>query len=195
MNVEVMDVVRKFRELRATQHIAEPWRYRENVHKHADAYLKWCAKERLDPLRFLEYLFACAAHAGHVVHASRLRSAKLAEHWRQWAEGQRLQQEHGEALERKAGTRAQQMVKELRVLTPGMEAVKQPYVAAGKYELCVAQPDLTGGFHPESIYCPRCPRAVECAARLYHTYGFDVVSLRAGRLQYLPAEIAAAAVR
>ena len=86
-------------------------------------------------------------------------------------------------------------VKELRVLTRGMEAAKHPYVTTGRHELCLAEIEYTGGFHPASRACTACPIGVRCAAKLYQQHGFDVVSLRAGRLHVLPREIAAAAVR
>ena len=162
----------------------------------AQRFLAWCkAEEITDVPGYMRHRIEAGAHAGHPVGLAQLPSARMAELWREWREGEHLEQQRAEKLARAAGTRAEQAVKELRVLTRGMEAAKHPYVTTGRHELCLAEIEYTGGFHPASRACTACPIGVRCAAKLYQQHGFDVVSLRAGRLHVLPREIAAAAVR
>ncbi len=196
MSVNAGDVLKTYYRLREDRGTRPPTYYRKRCWEHAEAFLAWCAKQEIDnPLGFLRYRFEVGDHGRYVPKLNQLRSNKLAEVWRQWREGQQLEDDHAVVLEQKAGTKAEQAIKELRLLTRGMEAAKHPYASTGRHELCLAEVDVTGGFHPESRYCPTCPVGVRCAAQLYQRHGFDVVSLRAGRLHVLPREVAAAAVR
>lgn len=174
----------------------EPRYFRKKAWKRAEDYLAWCAKAGIDdPLSFLEFRFRAGDYAGHVPMLHRLRSNKLAEKWKQFGQGQLLQEQQGRKLSKQAGSRFQQSVKSLRILTVGMEAAKRPYIERGETDLCMAEMEFTGGYHPSSRFCPTCPSAVACAAKLYQQHGFDVVSLRAGRLYAVPSEVAAAAVQ
>lgn len=190
-------VLQRYYELREKRGTPAPAFFRKRAWAHADAFLAFCAKAEIDdPLRFLEYRFEVADHEGYVPRLYKLRSYRLAELYRsEWKQGERAADDAYARLKEVAGSRAQQAVKSLRVLTHGMERAKQPYAAAGNFALCRAQIGITGGYHPSSRYCPTCPEAVRCAAALYREHGFDVVSLRAGRLHALPQDIAAAAVR
>lgn len=197
MPVDANKVLDAFYRLRQSHFLTRrPNFIREDAVRSAERYLDWCKGAQIDdPIAFLEYRFESARSAGHPVSIRALASEKLAGYWRTWAEGNYLEQKQAEKLTRIAGTRNEQAVKALRILTPGMEAAKVPYVSTSRHALCLAEIDITGGFHPDSVYCPTCPMAVRCAAALYREHGFDVVSLRAGRLNMLPKEIAAAAVR
>ena len=171
------------------------WHHQDAV-QNAQRFLEWCKAEKIDdPLAFIAHRFEAARYAKHPIGLKQLVSAKAAETWREWREGAQLETKKAARLERQAGSIAEQQVKTLRVLTRGMEAVKQPYVERQRFDLCLAEIELTGGFHPESSACKSCPIGVRCAAKLYQQHGFDVVSLRAGRLYALPKDIAAAAVR
>lgn len=200
---EVVDAARVFFTARAKRGAKNPPGadrlnpiIRTNVARMLEGFLVWCRKQEIDePLSFLEWRFRCADYTGYVPHVHQLKSNKLAAQWREWREGEYLEEKRGEDLERKAGSRLEQQVGALKILTAGHEAFKHPYALSGQFDLCLAQSDLSGGYHPESRYCPTCPRAVECATQLHRAHGFDVVSLRAGRLWALPREIAAAAVR
>ena len=59
----------------------------------------------------------------------------------------------------------------------------------GKEAMCVAQPSLSGGFHPHSMICPACPSATACATKLNAKHGFDVVALRLGKVDGLPEHV------
>jgi hypothetical protein len=140
----------------------------------------------------MRYRFQCAKHSGYSLSWARLRSKRCAVVWKEWREGHALADEKAKRLKREAGTQTQQAVKTLRIHTRSMEQFKSRHV--GREDACLAGIDHSGGYHPESQICPRCPAAVRCAAALYQRHGFDVVALRTGRLNALPAEIAAAAV-
>ncbi len=168
--------------------------FHEKPLRHATSYLKWCKSQDIDPVRFLRYRIENTSHSGHIPSLARLKSVKIAETWRQWREGQQYADDNYDKLKRKAGSKQQQGVKALRILTRSQEMVKHRYTADGRYELCITD-DYSGGFHPHSKYCPLCPANGMCVAKLNARHGFNVVALREGRLNKLPAEIAAAAVR
>jgi hypothetical protein len=200
---EIIDTARTFYALRSARGAPNPAGserptpiIRTNIAEQLDGFLKWCRAQQIeDPLAFLDYRFRCADHTGYVPHVHQLRSNRLASLWREWQEGEHLEEKRGETLERRAGSHLEQQVASLKILTAGHEAFKAPYAQSGQPDFCLAQIDISGGYHPESRFCPSCPRALACAVQLHRAYGFDVVSLRAGRIWALPREIAAAAVR
>ena len=163
---------------------------------HAAAFISWCAKVGIDePLRFLRWRMDAAKHSGWEPQIHQLRSNKLAENFLEWGEGRQRQSDRGDEIRRAAGSLWEQQVKELRILTRGMEAFRQPYVLSGTSEICMRSDQHSGGFHPKSRWCPVCPSAVRCADALNTRWGFDVVALRAGRLKDVPKSVAAAAVK
>ena len=174
--------------------IKPPEYFRKKNWEHAQKFLDWAVEQKItDPLRFIDYLFEVGDFNQRVPFLNRLCSAKLvAIYLSEWQQGERDAADGYDRLVRRAGTKQEQTVKALRILTPGMEAAKVHYVR--REELCQAESEVTGGFHPESQFCPTCPQAVRCAAQLYRRYGFDVVALRAGRLYDLPKEVARAAI-
>ena len=80
-------------------------------------------------------------------------------------------------------------VRALIDVSPAHERVRERYTREGKLDLCVLQPSLSGGYHPQSSTCVACPRAGECSQRLNDKHGFDVAALRLGRLAGLPEHI------
>ena len=177
-----------------------PIHFRKKHWGHATAFLKWCSKEKIDdPLGFIRYRFVCGDHRGYRPKIHQLRSRALAAVWIAWrAEEMQSQDRVDEAylkLKAQAGTKEEQFVKSLLLLDRGHESLRSAYARKGKPELCLVETDLSGGFHPDSRYCPTCPMASRCVAKLYKQYGFDVVALRRGDFRMLPAHIAAAAVR
>jgi hypothetical protein len=197
MEVTAGQVLQSFYKLRAAAGGArEPQYYRKHAWSAAEAFLVWAAAESVDPISYLRFRFEAASTRGYTPGLKRLRSGSMAKLWRsEWQRGERALDEGYQKLKARAGTLEEQAVKELLVLTDGMESAKQPYVRTGDLELCVVESEFTGGFHPASRYCPTCPHAVQCAAALHREYGYDVVALRAGRLHELPQKIAAAAAR
>jgi len=171
-----------------------PGFFRERAWGHARAFLAWAEEQGIDdPLRYLVYRFEVGDHNDRIPNLAQLRSNKLALiYLSDWQQGERDAADGYARLERRAGSKQEQAIKALRILTSGHEAAKTHYL--GRAELCRAESDITGGFHPESRFCPTCPQAVRCAAQLHKRFGFDVVALRAGRLHHLPKEVAAAAI-
>lgn len=193
--VEAGEVLRAFYREREKRGIRTPTIFRKRVWGHAEAFLAWCRAEGIaDPLKFLAWRWQLADEGRRLLEIHRLRSKKLAEAWlRQGGEQRRDVHAHMESVEARTGAIEKQAIRELTVLTRGMEAAKYHY--AERRHLCVAEIEYTGGFHPESRFCPSCPVAVECAAKLYQAYGFDVVSLRAGRYHAIPRSVLAAAMQ
>jgi hypothetical protein len=172
-----------------------PQYFRKKTWACAEQYLAWCSKNQVEPLGFLELVFKAGRISGRIPVLWRLRSNKLLEIWRSNGEGAIAEERAGAKLMQRAGTRREQAIKNLKINTRGMESMRRHYAAQGTQQLCLLETDLTGGYHPESQVCPACPFAVQCSAGLYQRHGFDVVSLRAGRLYALPSDVAAAAVR
>jgi len=196
-NVDAGDVVREFHRLRQERTGQRPPTFRrpevlEAAQRFLDRFRELGAD---DPLAFLRWRWDAAQHAGHPVGLRQLAGdTTLITRWRDFGHGHTLSAAASARLTRKAGTVDEQQVKELRLLTRGMEAAKAPHAARGRFDLCLVD-EFTGGFHPASRTCASCPEAVRCAARLYQSHGWDVVALRANRLHLLPKEVAAAAVR
>lgn len=190
--VEAGEVLRAFYRAREKRGIRTPTIFRKRLWGHAETFLAWCKKEGIgDPIAFLEWRWGLADEGNYLLEIHRLRSKKLAHAWlEQGGEGRQAEVARMVDVERRTGSIAKQAIQELRILTVGNEAAKYQY--PDRRRLCMAEMDYTGGYHPESRYCPTCPLAVECSAQLYARHGFDVVSLRAGRLHALPQEIAAA---
>jgi hypothetical protein len=195
MSTRAGEVLQTFYRLKKERGNPVPSYFRKELWETAERYLSWCQQEHIDdPLAFLHYRFQCADHTGYPLPLKGICSSAIAKNWREHGEGSSLEAQAYEALVTEAGTPLEQQVRALRLLTRGNEALKAQY-QDGRQELCLTEIDLSGGFHPESRYCPTCPVAVRCAAALYRKHGFDVVSLRAGRLHVLPSDVAAAAVR
>lgn len=170
--------------------VKPPRFFRKGSWKVAEQYLQWCDKVGIDqPLGFLEYRFEVAKHYEACPSLIQLRSNKLAEQWHEWRGTEYDVQQWSEKKMREAGSIERQQLEALALLTKGQEAAKQPYFERKQLGLCVAELDFTGGFHPESRFCVRCPKAVQCSAALYQRYGFDVVQLRSKRFELLPPKI------
>lgn len=188
------DVLRTIREECGKRWIPFPQKATASHLRQAKTFLAWCEKKGIDPGRYLTYWFQAGDKMGRrSINLLRLRSNALAEAFVEFGEGYVCEDERYRKLREEAGSKQQQQVKALRILTVGHEALKARYYGRNP-ELCLAEIELSGGFHPESRYCVHCPVAVRCAAKLYQVHGFDVVALRSGRLRDLPPDVAAAAV-
>lgn len=162
---------------------------RKNALKNIENFAAWCKNQGIEDVEgFLEFRMKCAEHSKWVPKTSQLRSNKIAEQWRNWKAGEVAQERIEQQHMRQAGSAQQQQLQALRLLTPNQELVKARYAQSGKPQLCVLN-ETSGGYHPESRYCPACPMALQCAGRLHQQHGFDVVSLRANRLHALPKSL------
>lgn len=148
---------------------------------HAVAYLRWCKQHEVeDPYLFMWLRFRILRNQrGSRVRPSLkgLPTPTLLPQYRTMV--------YDRQLTKQADTQRQ---REFVSVQTGHEAVRRVYLLGGKTELCLAQPNLSGGYHPYSRFCPRCPRANECAQALNAREGFDVVALRLGPGRSLPQE-------
>lgn len=184
-------VVEHYYDLYAKQGGRKPVATRIGDQVTAGKYLAWAQKQQIDPLGFIDFLFQ-----RFVPEIYRLRNNAMAEQYRKWGQDKQEEQKNlAEQSRRLHAPLEDQHYKDMLVLTVGMEAMKHPYVTTGRHHLCLAEFELTGGYHPSSRYCTTCPLAVECSAQLYQAYGFDVVSLRAGRYWAVPQEVVSRALR
>jgi len=145
-------------------------------------FIEWCnAHEVHDPALWIWMRFSLTKSRGYPSFRS-LRSDVLLPHYRKLAAKQRRDVT---VVQRGKGA----AVRALIDVAPAHEAVRARYTREGKLDLCVLQPSLSGGYHPQSSTCIVCPRAVECAQRINDKHGFDVVALRLGRVDALPEHI------
>lgn len=155
----------------------------------AQKYLDWCTKNAVDPIQFMRDRFQHLTRTiGIRPKFNALASPKLLEVWRK-REPYAVKQQEEDRLHREAGDPRLQAIRSAHLLTPGQDSFKKPYVLSGRSELCLAQPDYSGGFHPSSQYCRECPSAVRCVQDTNERWGFNVVALRSGRHDLLPREV------
>lgn len=191
MDVNAGMILQTYYRLRAKYGIAEPKFYRKKKWEAAELFLAWCRKVEVDPIKYLEFRFRNVPAKSAILPLYRLRNNRIAEMFKEeWAQDELAADEHYQKLEQAYVSDKAQTVRELRVLTKSQEVVKRNYW--GRAEMCMSEHEISGGYHPSSSFCPTCPAAIRCAAMLYKRYGFDVVALRAGRVQALPKEIVAA---
>jgi len=161
----------------------------------ATAFLRWADEREVAPASFLEFRFesSMARHGRHP-RLNALPSETLVPVWRDHDGDEREAAAHAK-LAKDAGTQLDQHVESLLLLTRADEAVKYPYATTGRARLCLADMRFSGGFHPESRFCPSCAIATECSAELGRIHGFDVVRLRRRQFKGLPPAIIDAARR
>lgn len=170
-----------------------PLRWGFKIEKQLKSFLSWCDREGIDdPLSYVKTWLEICHHEGYEPVTFRMKSKKLAERWKVWLSFQNAEEEHQKQLHAQSGNALQQRVVSLKLLTRANEAMKKQYAHT---ERCVAEVELTGGWHPRSRYCQSCPLAGQCAAALERRYGFNVAALRTGHLHMVPRSVAAAAVR
>lgn len=190
-------IFQKYHELREALGGPKPPAYFRKRHRAIiTTYLEWCAAQDVDAIAFLEFRFRAAAYSGNLPALDRLRSVKQAKLYREtWIQAEIRLDKHYAKIKNAMGPVEVQTMRSLKLLTHAMGAAKHGHVTRGRYDLCLADIDLTGGYHPQSSYCASCPLAVQCAAKLHEIYGFDVAAYREGRIGDLPKHIIALAVR
>ncbi len=168
--------------------VAAPTSQRRSKNSAADRanaarYLRWCRANDVDPVRFIEFRFQYASAVRHPL-LSQLASSSALDRFRERAAVSAHERDLHAML-------ASQPLRDLLYLNHGQEAVRRNYTLDGRPDLCEVQPSLSGGYHPESQWCPTCPRASSCRTRVNRAHGIDVVALRSGALDVLPREVAA----
>lgn len=152
----------------------------KSAFRSAAAFLKWCKQYDVrQPLLFV-WLRFCIVRSGHRAQSAHpslvgMASEVLLPQYVAIAERQRFEREL-------AAQFATQRERGLVGVHHGHEAVRRDYVVMGRSDMCEAQLELSGGYHPFSTWCPACPRAITCAAKTNAEEGIDVVALRLGRI-------------
>lgn len=167
--------------------------------EHAAAFLEWCRTAGVRDVagymreRFREMSYASRQKA--LPRLAQLKSDRLAARWSAWLEGEKAAAASYDARKTSADPYAQ-LIRTLAA-KPHItkEAFKRRHLVQGAAEACESQPRHSGGYHPSSDWCQRCPSAAPCAAQLTAIYGFDVVALRRGLLSELPDAVLSALVR
>lgn len=145
-------------------------------------YIRWCEKYHVDPLRFMKARIGLAVEGERPVPAiSALASQGLLKE-DAWAEIL----DRVEGREQDAVFAVSEMEKSheryieiLLANTPAQEGFKKSNREVP--DVCRAEREFSGGYHPMSTCCALCPVAGVCAEQLNRDHGFDVVTLRMQR--------------
>jgi hypothetical protein len=178
--VTVQAVIAEFSRLSGG--LAEARLKSQTMWQDASAYIRWCnAHEVADPNLFMWLRFRIlrsARGAGARPSLRTLATESLLPRYRTIAH-ERVMAKHFDT----------QFERELISVNVGNEAVRRDYVVMGRSDLCEAQPNLSAGYHPYSVWCPQCPRTASCGAALNAREGFDVVALRLGKIDRAPDDV------
>jgi len=147
----------------------------------ANAFLRWCNEKNVCDVKLWMWIRFKYMKSGHPRFNALASDALLSSYTRLVAKKARTEA----VTTRGKGAEVRALVD----CQPAHEAVRRRYASSGKVDLCVLQPSLSGGYHPYSDTCVLCERAMECAQRVNEKHGFDVVALRLGKLDTLPAHI------
>lgn len=165
--------MRYVRSERSSEHVSD-----------AVAFMSWCHEHAIrDPLLYIRTRMALAKA---LVPFTSLASTEIIEAY--------LERFAPRVLSAKLTAqdpRERQYIRSLALNARAHEIVRRDYVSMKSTHLCLAQPELSGGYHPLSPNCGACAHGAPCAARLNEREGFDVVALRLNRTDLLPREIAA----
>ena len=152
----------------------------------AKAFLQWCTARMVDPIRIIDLRFEQIAFTTKSNRGPRLNDLR-AESLVPFAR----REEASAAATATATPQTEafdQAVRDLTRQMPGYEQVRRRYYFQQQQDLCIENV-MSGGYDPRSHFCPNCPEAAKCAAKLNGKWGFDVVSLRAGRVEQLPMAV------
>lgn len=143
----------------------------------AAKFLAWCKEHMVEPTAVIHVRCERTGRCGKVPAFNTLRSERALLDARKLEATRSAMEGH---VERKV-----QAVRDLSVLSPGHEQVRERYFREGRQDLCQIN-SMAGGYDPRSQYCHACPHYAECSATLNAEQGFDVVALRFGAIRSLP---------
>jgi hypothetical protein len=152
----------------------------------ASSFLRWCREHHVEQPKLFMWLRFRVVRVGR---GSRARPSL------QSMASEALLTRYHTMVQRMSWESAQkklmdtQFERELISVNSGNEAVRRDYLVNGRTDLCEAQINLSGGYHPFSKWCPACPRAASCAKRLNEREGFDVIALRLGKIAQAPEHV------
>ena len=182
--MDAKSVVAKYRELifqyKKVSPIRPSYRVPQDVQV-AKSFLGWCEGHMVDPGVFMELRFLNLHRYRQTLPGFRsLRNENLVPIAQREQASRAAEDTHTPNFD--------QAVRDLSLMSENQERVRKRYFSQAKSELCL-ESSYAGGFDPRSQFCPQCPQAGTCAARLNRRHSFDVVALRAGRVQSLPAVV------
>ena len=168
---------------------------RPDVHDPQDVaiareYMRWCAGHEIDPLFYITTRLSNVWHTKKfIVQFRSLRCESCVKPHKDREYQWRLSQASARAASTQESAPSQ-LVRDLALFVPNHEQVRSRYYREQHPALCRASAQYSGGYDPRSRFCPSCPEAAACANELKQRWGFDVVALRTGRFDQLPASIA-----
>lgn len=188
-------VLTKYYELRRSiGGMAGPKTLTAKAVRQTEDFLEWCQRARIDdPESYIAWrMRRSASHnteeTKQVVMLNMLKSWAAAKAWREWGGFAEAAERQQEKLNEAMGDTTAQLVADALAQPPQLDRLKAQRLAENNARACATEPRL-GGFDPRSKVCPTCPESVRCAIDLNARYGFDVVSLRRGNMDILPAVI------
>jgi hypothetical protein len=132
-----------------------------NAVRMAARFLTWCRSNSIDPKLYVRgTLEWCAKVNRKFVPIGFMVGKKAAERWELFAKNNAIEDDHVRELH----AEADQPVAARLSLRPHREKFKSFYV--GREELCLRFREHSGGFHPQSEFCQRCPVAPSCRERI-----------------------------
>ncbi len=159
----------------------------------AERYLRWCDDNEIDEILFMEHRFRSLDRTRRAAPMFRsLKSDLMVESWKKGGESQAQQEQVSKKIMAGMDDSFTRAILDLDSLTPAQEHYKRIQWQRGGQEVCLVSPELSGGYHPLSRYCPYCPCSMDCITQLNAKWKFDVVALRMRRLEDVPERVAKA---
>lgn len=159
-----------------------------------EAFLRWAQQHDIDPNYWITDYVAFVHRTYRRCPPFRsLRSEKALP---AYLARERAWREKRESKRNAASMRAldAQRVVDLSLCVRSQEDVRRRYLQVEQRpDACRMSMEYSGGYDPRSKYCPQCPQAIVCSRQMNDRYRFNVVALRTGAYEELPADIAALA--
>lgn len=157
----------------------------------ADKYVRWCDEHDTDELLFMEERFRQLHETKKITPGFRfLRSEVVMKWWKRGGEYRALEKKESDAIAKTMLPAFDQTILDLSRITPDQERYRMRHFIGNILGVCMVSPELSGGYHPQSKYCTQCAKGPECVQRLNKRWKFNVVALRAKRLDLLPPVVA-----
>jgi hypothetical protein len=162
----------------------------------AERYVRWCDERDADELLFMEERFRHLDRTQRAAPMFRaLRREKVMECWKKGGEQRALEERTSQNIMAQMLPVFDQSILDLSRVTPDQERYRHRHFIKSTQRVCMVMPEYSGGYHPESRYCPQCSVGPECAGRLNGQWGCNVIALRSGRLDLVPAKVAKVAAQ
>jgi hypothetical protein len=114
----------------------------------------WCTSKQLDAALWIYAVFASIQWRSPTV--GHLFSEKVIQHYKTW-QSTNLDVHHQAKL-------TSQLAAPDSPVSEAGERVKHGFLSRSRLDLCMAAPELTGGYSPQSELCRGCPKAAQCSS-------------------------------